>query len=257
MPAMRLDKNPFPDHVADQITGEQVKDWPTKKHTSKGEFIALHTFHSYPHDDVPSQTLAIVRVYFLFLLSQQKNSMKEIAVVTSSFPEKEFQEIVQFDVEFHRQLFASDKKSYYIGDLKVRRWAKECWGEATLRKIIYHDDYFKNYQLLISEDSIKRKTGFIMFHLSTTDNQYIGKFVNIDSIYVAKWARRNGHGKQLIDACKKQAKEKWKCSVIRLHCFHENKGAYAFYDKYGFDKKKVEKDNYKPGFLVVRMEMNF
>lgn len=88
---------------------------------------------------------------------------------------------------------------------------------------------------VIQDETTEQDVGYIWFGLREEDNR---KFVALYDIVIHQAHRRQGYGRQALQAMERQAREQG-ASRILLHVFGHNTGARALYQQVGYVERNV------------------
>ncbi len=105
---------------------------------------------------------------------------------------------------------------------------------TTVEQLKHDKDLF---QCLVAETHDKRIVGFASHFF--TYYSWSGKALYIDDLYVTQSCRKQGIGKQLLDAIVQKAKDN-NCFKVRWQTSKWNNNTIAFYKSYGAEMDEVE-----------------
>lgn len=96
--------------------------------------------------------------------------------------------------------------------------------------------------IFVAEVADKKLSGYAMCQLKLTENSSVllpAKVLYLDDLFVAKEARKEGLGQQLLEACKDFARAE-NCTRLELNVWEFPDSALHFYEKSGFTTQRRE-----------------
>jgi len=135
----------------------------------------------------------------------------------------------EYEIERNKEINSYVNELFVSGTLTKEKAQKQ--AEATFNKLLPNGIDTKGNYLCYAFDH-ETFVGFIWYAI-LNNKAFIYDF------YVDESMRRKGYGKQIINACKKDAKSKG-ANEINLHVFGHNKPARALYLSLGYNPVSIE-----------------